>query len=85
VGGDPFASSTGTGDNQMLSAASPDFNCQIIGHLNVAFGSIVASDSGNSLHFTPGPGNYPVYRYLRANKMIGIFIDFDSSIIWLVG
>ena len=79
VGGDSFASSTGTGDNQMQSAASLDSNYKIIGYLNVTSGLIVASDSGNSLHFTPGPGSYPVYGYFKANKMMGIFIDFGSS------
>ena len=77
IGGDPFAASTGTGYNQMRSAASLDSYCQIIGYLNVASGLIVASDSGNSLHFTPSPGSYPVYGYFQANKMMGIFIDFN--------
>jgi len=77
VGGDPFASSTGTGYNQMHGVASLDLDYRIIGYLNVASGLIVASDSGNSLHFTPGPGNYPVYGFFRANKMVGIFIDFS--------
>lgn len=56
VGGDPFASSTEMADNQMQSAARLDSNYQIIGYLNVTSGLIVASDSGSSLHFTPGPG-----------------------------
>ena len=76
VGGDPFASSTGTGHDMMHGMASLDSDYRIIGYLNVASGLIVASDSGNSLHFTPGPGNYPVYGYFKANKMVGIFIDF---------
>jgi len=80
VGGDSFASSTGTGVNQMQSAASPDSYYQVIGYLNVTSGLIVASDSGSSLHFAPGPGNYPVYGYFEANKMVGVFIDFNSSI-----
>lgn len=79
VGGDPFASSTAMGNNQMKNAASLDSNYQIIGYLNVTSGLIIASDSGSSLHFTPGPGNYPVYGYFKANKMVGVFIDFDSS------
>ena len=79
VGGDSFASSTGTGDNQMQSAPSLGSDYRIIGYLNVTTGLIVASDSGNSLHFTPGPGSYPVYGYFKANKMVGIFIDFGSS------
>jgi hypothetical protein len=79
VGGDPFASSTGMGYNKMQSAASLNSNYQIIGYLNVASGLIVASDSGKSLRFTPGPGNYPVYGYFKANKMRGIFIDFGLS------
>ncbi|MCX6676526.1 MAG: hypothetical protein NTU95_01095 [Methanothrix sp.] len=77
VGGDPFASSTGMGYNKMHSATSLDSNYRIIGYLNVTTGLIVASDSGNGLHFTPGPGSYPVYGYFKANKMIGIFIDFN--------
>jgi len=85
VGGDPFASS-----NQMQSAASLDQkqcaecvdpNYQIIGYLNVTSGVIVASDSGNSLRFTPGPGSYPVYGYFKENKMTGIFIDFKSPLL----
>ena len=79
VDGDSFASSTGTGDNQMQSTASIDTNYKIIGYLNVTSGLIVASDGGNSLHFTPGPGSYPVYGYFEENKMVGIFIDFGSS------
>jgi hypothetical protein len=77
VGGDPFASSTGTGSDQVHGVASPGPEYRIIGYLNVATGLIVASDSGNSLHFTPGPGNYPVYGYFKADKMVGIFIDFS--------
>ena len=76
VGGDPFASSTGTGHDMMHGMASLDSDYRIIGYLNVASGLIVASDGGNSLHFTPGPGNYPVYGYFKADKMVGIFIDF---------
>ena len=74
VGGDPFASSTGTGHDMMHGVASLYSDYRIIGYLNVASGLIVASDSGNSLHFTPGPGNYPVYGYFKANKMMGIFL-----------
>jgi len=77
VGGDPFASSTGTGSDQMHGVASLGPEYRIIGYLNVATGLIVASDSGNSLHFTPGPGNYPVYGYFKADKMVGVFIDFS--------
>ena len=79
VGGDPFTSSTGMGYNQMHGAASLDSNYQLIGYLDVTTGLIVASDSGKSLHFTPGPGSYPVYGYIKANKIMGIFIDFSSS------
>jgi hypothetical protein len=63
----------------MHGAASLGSDYKIVGYLNVASGLIVASDSGNSLHFTPGPGNYPVYGYFKANKMVGIFIDFGLS------
>lgn len=76
VGGEPFASSAATGSIQMRSVASFYSDCRIIGYLNVASGLIVASDGGNSLHFTPGPGNYPVYGYFKDDKMMGIFIDF---------
>ena len=79
VGGDPFASSAGTGRNMMHGAASLDSDYKIVGYLNVASGLIVASDGGNSLHFTPGPGIYPVYGYFKADKITGIFIDFGSS------
>ena len=78
VGGEPFASSTGTGYDQMKNAASPDY--RIIGYLNVTSGLIVAPDSGASLHFIPGPGSYPVYGYFIGDEMTGIYIDFDSSI-----
>jgi len=81
VGGDPFASSTGTGHDMMHGVASLDSDYRIIGYLNVASGLIVASDGGNSLHFTPGPGSYPVYGYFKANKMTGIFIDFRSHLL----
>ena len=77
VGGEPFASSATTGSKQMQSVASFCSDCRIIGYLNVASGLIVASDGGNSLHFTPGPGNYPVYGYFKDDKMMGIFIDFS--------
>ncbi len=76
VGGEPFASSSAAGSDQMLGVASHYPDCRIIGYLNVASGLIVASDGGNSLHFTPGPGNYPVYGYFKDDKMMGIFIDF---------
>jgi hypothetical protein len=79
VGGDPFASSMETGRDRMHGAASLDSDYKIIGYLNVASGLIIASDSGNSLHFTPGPGNYPVYGYFKADKMMGVFIDFGLS------
>ncbi|MDQ1260879.1 MAG: hypothetical protein QG575_60 [Euryarchaeota archaeon] len=76
VGGEPFASSAAAGSNQVKSMASLYSDCRIIGYLNVVSGLIVASDGGNSLHFTPGPGNYPVYGYFKDDKMIGIFVDF---------
>jgi hypothetical protein len=79
VGGDPFASSTGMGYNKMQGTASLDSDYRIIGYLDVTSGLFIASDSGNSLHFTPGTGNYPVYGCFEANKMVGIFIDFGSS------
>jgi hypothetical protein len=79
VGGDPSAWNTGTGYNHMQFAASLDPNYQVIGYLDVTTGLIVASDSGKSLHFMPGPGSYPVYGYFTENKIRGIFIDFSSS------
>jgi hypothetical protein len=78
VGGDPFASSTVTGYDQMKNTARPDY--RIIGYLNVTSGLIVAADSGSSLHFTPGPGSYPVYGYFIGDEMTGVSIDFDSSV-----
>jgi hypothetical protein len=77
VGGEPFSSSTETGGVQMQNAkCAPDYS--IIGFLNVTSGLIVASDS-MSMRFNPGPGNYPVYGYFQADKLTGIFIDFESS------
>jgi len=76
AGGEPFASSAATSSNQMQGVASLYSDCRIIGYLNVASGLIVASDGGNSLHFTPGPGNYPVYGYFEGDKLMGISIDF---------
>jgi hypothetical protein len=76
VGGEPFASGTGTGDNQVRGIACQDSDYRIIGYLDVASSLIIASDGGNSLHFKPGTGNYPVYGYFKADKLMGIFIDF---------
>ena len=76
AGGEPFASSAATSSNKMQGVASLYSDCRIIGYLNVASGLIVASDGGNSLHFTPGPGNYPVYGYFEGDKLMGISIDF---------
>jgi len=77
AGGEPFSSSTATGDSQTQSARCvPNYN--IIGFLNVTTGLIVASD-GMSMRFNPGPGNYPVYGYFQGEKLTGIFIDFESS------
>lgn len=79
VGGEPFTSGRGTGPEMMHGAARLDSDYKIVGYLNVASGLIVASDGGNSLHFTPGPGYYPVYGYFKADKMVGIFIDFGLA------
>jgi hypothetical protein len=76
VGGEPFASNAAKSSNQMQSVASIYSDCRIIGYLNVATGLIVASDGGNSIHFKPAPGNYPVYGYFKGEKIMGIFIDF---------
>ena len=76
VGGESFASSAAKSSNQMQSMASLYSDCRIIGYLNVVTGLIVASDGGNSIHFNPGPGNYPVYGYFEGDKLMGISIDF---------
>ena len=77
AGGEPFSSSTATGDSQTQSARCVT-NYNIIGFLNVTTGLIMASD-GMSMRFNPGPGNYPVYGYFQGEKLTGIFIDFESS------
>jgi hypothetical protein len=79
VGGEPFSSNAGLGDNQMRGAASLYSNYKIIGYLDVTAGLIVASDSGVSLHFKPGPGSYPVYGCFTGNRMTGVFVDFNTS------
>jgi hypothetical protein len=76
AGGEPFASSAAKSSNQMQGVASLYSDCRIIGYLNVASGLIVASDGGNSIHFKPAPGNYPVYGYFQDDKLMGISIDF---------
>ena len=76
AGGEPFASSGETGSNQMQGIESLYSDCRIIGYLNVVTGLILASDGGNSMHFTPSPGNYPVYGYFKDERLMGIFIDF---------
>ncbi len=76
TGGEPFSSGTAAGENQVRGVACVDSDIRMIGYLDVASGMIIASDGGNSLHFKPGPGNYPVYGYFQANKLMGIFIDF---------
>lgn len=77
AGGEPFSSSTATGDSQTQNARCVA-NYNIIGFLNVTTGLIVASD-GMSMRFNPGAGNYPVYGYFQGDKLTGIFIDFESS------
>lgn len=77
AGGEPFSSSTATGEGLTQSTRCvPNYN--IIGFLNVTTGLIVASD-GMSMRFNPGAGNYPVYGYFQGDKLTGIFIDFESS------
>ena len=76
TGGEPFSSGAPAGESQGNGIAGPNLDLRIIGYLDVASGMIIASDGGNSLHFKPGPGNYPVYGYFEADKLMGIFIDF---------
>lgn len=76
AGGEPFSSSAAAGGNQVRGVACTDSDIRIIGYLDVATGMIIASDGGSSLHFKPVPGNYPVYGYFEADKLMGIFIDF---------
>jgi hypothetical protein len=76
TGGEPFSSGAPAGESQVNGIAVPNLDLRIIGYLDVASGMIIASDGGNSLHFKPSPGNYPVYGYFEADKLMGIFIDF---------
>jgi hypothetical protein len=76
TGGEPFSSGAPAGESQGNGIAVPNLELRIIGYLDVASGMIIASDGGNSLHFKPGPGNYPVYGYFEADKLMGIVIDF---------
>jgi hypothetical protein len=76
TGGEPFSSGTAAGENQVRGVACADSDIRIIGYLDVTTGMIIASDGGNSLHIKPAPGNYPVYGYFQADKLMGIFIDF---------
>ena len=79
VSGEPFSS--GLGDNEVQGKACPVVNYQLLGLLNVTTGLIIATDSGNSMRLIPGSGTYPVYGYFEANKMTGIFIDFNSTLV----
>lgn len=76
TGGEPFSSGAPAGGSQGNGIAGPNLDLRIIGYLDVSSGMIIASDGGNSLHFKPAPGNYPVYGYFEADKLMGIFIDF---------
>ena len=79
AGGDPFGSTQGTDYGHAYGLLNPSPNYQIIGYLDVTTGLIIAADSGKSLQLKPGPGSYPVYGYFSGNKLVGVFIDFNSS------
>ena len=77
VGGDPFPSHwTGT---QSSFIVRPYSSYSILGYLNAANGFNIASDTGKSLQFLTGFGNYPIYGYYSGNKLTGLFIDLSSS------
>jgi hypothetical protein len=78
TGGEPFSSGAPAGESQVNGIAGPSLDLRIIGYLDVASGMIIASDGGNSLHFKPAPGSYPVYGYFEADRLMGIFIDFSK-------
>lgn len=81
VGGEPFSSDNGVADDfGTKSVQACPISYRFIGFLNVTTGLIVASDSGSSIRFVPGAGNYPVYGYFEADRMTGIFIDFNSTL-----
>lgn len=81
AGGSPFSSGTEAGEIEAKSKACPVVNYQLIGFLNVTSGIIIATDSGSSMRLTPDAGIYPVYGYFDADKMTGIFIDFNSTVV----
>ncbi len=79
VGGEPFSSDSGVAEDfGTESVQACPISYRFIGFLNVTSGLIIASDSGSSIHISPGVGNYPVYGYFEADRMTGIFIDFNS-------
>ena len=80
VGGDPFGSNHGTDYGHAYGLLNPSPNYQIIGYLDVTTSVVIAADSGENLPFRPGrPGKYPVYGYFSGSKLVGLFIDFNSS------
>ena len=81
AGGEPFSSSNGIEGDEAKIKTCPLFSYQLIGMLNVTTGLIIASDSGSSMRLIPGAGAYPVYGYFEADKMTGIFIDFNSTLV----
>jgi len=80
VGGDPFGSSQSADQGHAYGIQNPAPSYRIIGYLDVSTGLIIAADGGKSLRFTPGPGKYPVYGNFNGDKLMGIFIDFSSSV-----
>jgi hypothetical protein len=80
VGGEPFSSSSGMSDEAKIKTC-PLISYQFLGWLNVSTGFIIASDSGSSMRLIPGAGAYPVYGYFEADKMTGIFVDFNSTLL----
>ncbi len=81
AGGEPSSSSNGIDGDVAKINTCPLFSYQLIGMLNVTTGLIIASDSGSSMRLIPGMGAYPVYGYFEADKMTGIFIDFNSTLV----
>lgn len=79
VGGEPFSS--GMSNSEVQDKACPVVSYQLLGFLNVTTGLIIATDSGSSMRLIPGAGAYPVYGYFEEDKMTGIFIDFNSTLV----
>lgn len=80
VGGEPFSSSSGMSEEAKIKTC-PLISYQFLGWLNVSTGFIIASDSGSSMRLIPGAGAYPVYGYFEEDRMTGIFVDFNSTLL----